>query len=392
MRLTPANPTPYCGPNPQNWLDMAQRDYYEILGVARDAEQDVIKKAYRKLAMQFHPDKNPDDKESEEKFKEAASAYEVLSDPNKRAQYDRFGHQAFSGGRGGGGGFQDVDDIFANFGDIFGDFFGGGAGGGRQRRSRNESRRGSDLRYITEVTLKEVISGVERDIEFDTEKSCDECKGSGAEKGSQPVTCTTCNGSGQVVRSQGFFAMASTCPQCNGQGMMIKNPCKPCKGKGRVGEHRKIRLNIPAGVDTGTRLRVSGEGEGGYNNGPTGDLYVEIRVKQHNQFERRNEDLFAEISVPYVQMLLGAEIEVPTVTGKAQLHVQRGTNSGESVKLQGEGLPSLKGNRRGDIYFRVNVEFPDKLNKDEEKLLKEIAKARNLKVSEDGGGFFGRKK
>jgi len=173
---------------------------------------------------------------------------------------------------------------------------------------------------------------------------------------------------------------------------MIKNPCKPCKGKGRVGEHRKIRLNIPAGVDTGTRLRVSGEGEGGYNNGPTGDLYVEIRVKQHNQFERRNEDLFAEISVPYVQMLLGAEIEVPTVTGKAQLHVQRGTNSGESVKLPGEGLPSLRGNRRGDIYFRVNVEFPEKLNKEEEKLLKEIAKARNLKVSEDGGGFFGRKK
>jgi molecular chaperone DnaJ len=372
---------------------MAQRDYYEILGVARDAEQDVIKKAYRKLAMQFHPDKNPDDKESEEKFKEAASAYEVLSDPQKRAQYDRFGHQAFSGGRGGGGGFQDVDDIFANFGDIFGDFFGGGAaGGGRQRRSRNEARRGSDLRYITEVTLKEVISGVERDIEFDTEKSCEECKGSGAEKGSQPVTCPTCNGSGQVVRSQGFFAMASTCPQCNGQGMMIKNPCKPCKGKGRVGEHRKIRLNIPAGVDTGTRLRVSGEGEGGYNSGPTGDLYVEIRVKQHNQFERRNEDLFAEISVPYVQMLLGAEIEVPTVTGKAQLNVQRGTNSGESVKLQGEGLPSLKGNRRGDIYFRVNVEFPEKLNKEEEKFLKEIAKTRNLKVSEDGGGFFGRKK
>jgi molecular chaperone DnaJ len=391
--LTPTISTPYCGPNPQNWLDMAQRDYYEILGVARDAEQDVIKKAYRKLAMQFHPDKNPDDKESEEKFKEAASAYEVLSDPQKRAQYDRFGHQAFSGGRGGGGGFQDVDDIFANFGDIFGDFFGGGAaGGGRQRRGRNEARRGSDLRYITEVTLKEVISGVERDIEFDTEKSCEECKGSGAEKGSQPVTCPTCNGSGQVVRSQGFFAMASTCPQCNGQGTMIKNPCKPCKGKGRVGEHRKIRLNIPAGVDTGTRLRVSGEGEGGYNSGPTGDLYVEIRVKQHNQFERRNEDLFAEISVPYVQMLLGAEIEVPTVTGKAQLNVQRGTNSGESVKLQGEGLPSLKGNRRGDIYFRVNVEFPEKLNKEEEKFLKEIAKTRNLKVSEDGGGFFGRKK
>ncbi|MFS4460606.1 molecular chaperone DnaJ [Bdellovibrio sp. HCB2-146] len=371
---------------------MAQRDYYEILGVARDAEQDAIKKAYRKLAMQYHPDKNPGNKEAEEKFKEAAGAYEILSDPQKRAQYDRFGHDAFRGG-GGGGGYQDVEDIFANFGDIFGDFFGGGMGGGaRQRRSRNESRRGSDLRYITEVTLKEVISGVERDIEFDTEKSCDDCKGTGAEKGSQPVTCTMCNGSGQVVRSQGFFAMASTCPQCQGQGTMIKNPCKSCKGKGRVGEHRKIRLNIPPGVDTGTRLRVAGEGEGGYNNGPTGDLYVEIRVKQHPHFERRGEDLFAELSVPYVQMLLGAEIEVPTVTGKAELEVTRGTHSGDNVKLPGEGLPSLRGNRRGDIYFRVNVQFPEKISKEEEKLLKEIAKLRNLKVSDEGGGFFGRKK
>ncbi|KYG61704.1 molecular chaperone DnaJ [Bdellovibrio bacteriovorus] len=370
---------------------MAQRDYYEILGVARDAEPDVIKKAYRKLAMQFHPDKNPGDKEAEEKFKEAAGAYEVLSDQDKRAKYDRFGHAAFANGGRGGGGFTDAEDIFSHFGDIFGDLFGGG-GQQRQRRSRNEPRRGSDLRYVTEVTLKDVITGSEKEIEFDTEKNCDTCNGSGAEKGSQPTTCGTCGGSGQVVRQQGFFAMASTCPTCQGNGTIIKNPCKPCKGKGRLAEHRKIRLNIPAGVDTGTRLRVATEGEGGYMGGPPGDLFVEIRVKQHPKFEREGEHLFSVLNVPYVQMLLGAEIEVPTVTGKATVEVPRGIKVGDNVKLSGEGLPSLRGSRRGDIYFQVQVEFPDKLDKKEEEALREIAKAKGIKVSSEGGGFFGRKK
>jgi molecular chaperone DnaJ len=375
---------------------MAQRDYYEILGVAKDADQDTIKKAYRKLAMQFHPDKNPGNKEAEEKFKEAAGAYEILSDPQKRGAYDRYGHQAFSGGRGGGGGFQDVDDIFSHFGDIFGDLFGGagmGGGGGRQRRSRNESRRGSDLRYVTEISLKDVLTGVEKEIEFDTDESCKECKGSGAEKGSQVDTCHTCHGSGQVVRQQGFFAMASTCPTCHGQGTIIKNPCKSCKGQGRVQQHRKIRLTIPAGVDTGTRLRVSGEGEGGFNNGPAGDLYVDIRVKPNKNFERRGEDLIAELAIPYVQVLLGAKIEVPTVDGHKFLEIPKGTQPDEMIKLQGEGLPSLKGHRRGDIYFRVSPLFPEKLNKDEEKLLRDIAKSRNLEVAPEGsGGFFGKKK
>lgn len=372
---------------------MAQRDYYEILGVARDADADVIKKAYRKLAMQFHPDKNPGDKESEEKFKEAAGAYEILSDPQKRAQYDRFGHQAFSGGRGGGHqGFQDVDDIFSHFGDIFGDFFGGGAAGGaRQSRAQNGPRRGADLRYVTEVSLKDVIFGLEKEIEFDTDESCGECKGSGAEKGSHPETCPMCNGSGQVVRSQGFFAMASTCPTCHGKGKIVKNPCKVCKGKGRKAQHKKIRLNIPPGVDNGTRLRVATEGEGGHLGGPPGDLYVELRVKPHANFERRGEDLFAELSVPYVQMLLGAEVEVPTVTGKAKVEIPKGIHVGDNVKLAHEGLPSLKGSRRGDIYFLVNVQFPDKLNKEEEKLLREIAKARDLEVKGEGG-LFHRKK
>lgn len=368
---------------------MAQRDYYEILGVARDADAETIKKAYRKLAMQFHPDKNPGNQEAEETFKEAAGAYEVLSDANKRAQYDRFGHSAFGGGRGGGG-FQDTEDIFSHFGDIFGDIFGGGQQ--RQRRSRNEPRRGSDLRYVTEVTLKDVITGVEKEIEFDTEKNCDTCNGSGAEKGSQPISCGTCGGSGQVVRQQGFFAMASTCPTCQGKGTTIKNPCKPCKGKGRISEHRNIRLNIPAGVDTGTRLRVATEGEGGFLGGPPGDLFVEIRVKQSAQFEREGEHLFAKLSVPYVQMLLGADVEVPTVTGKTTVTIPKGINVGDNVKLAGEGLPSLRGNRRGDIYYNVEVEFPTKLDKEEEKALREIAKAKNLKVSAESTGIFGRKK
>lgn len=365
---------------------MSRRDYYEILGVARDADGDVIKKAYRKLAMQYHPDKNPGNKEAEEMFKEAAGAYEVLSDAQKRAQYDRFGHDAF---RGGGGGFQDTEDIFSHFGDIFGDLFGGGQQ--QRRRSRNEPRRGADLRYVTEVTLKDVITGIEREIEFDTEESCKECKGSGAEKGSEVSTCQTCHGSGQVVRSQGFFAMASTCPTCSGQGTVIKNPCKPCKGKGRVASHRKIRLNIPAGVDNGTRLRVATEGEGGYMGGSAGDLYVEIRVKPHTHFERRGEDLFAELSVPYVQMLLGAAIKVPTVTGEETLEIPKGTHPQAAVKLSGQGLPSLRGSRRGDIYFQVNVQFPEKLSKDEEKLLRDIAKARDLDVAAETG-LFGRKK
>lgn len=370
---------------------MEQRDYYEILGVSRDADQDSIKKAYRKLAMQFHPDKNPGNKEAEEKFKEAAGAYEILSDPQKRAQYDRFGHNAFRGGMGGGAGFQDVEDIFSHFGDIFGDFFGGSMGGQRQRRSRNEPRRGADLRYVTEVTLKDVVTGLEKEIEFDTEKNCETCNGSGAEKGSAPVTCTTCGGSGQVVRQQGFFAMASTCPACQGQGTITKNPCKPCKGKGRVNEHRKIRLNIPPGVDNGTRLRVATEGEGGYRGGAPGDLYVEIRVKDDRRFERRGEDLFSALEVDYLQMLLGAEIEVPTVTGNSTLEIPKGSQPEDHIKLAGEGLPSLRGNRRGDIYYQVNVLFPEKLNKDEEKLLREIAKAKGLKVSGESG-FFGRKK
>lgn len=366
---------------------MPQQDYYEILGVAKGADQDTIKKAYRKLAMQFHPDKNPGNKEAEEKFKLAATAYEILGNPEKRARYDRFGHAAFSQG-GGQPGFHDVDDIFANFSDIFGDFFGGMGGGQRGRRARTGPARGSDLRYICEIQLKDVISGAERDIEFDTEESCRECNGSGAAKGSEPETCATCGGAGQVVSSQGFFTVASTCPTCHGSGRMVRNPCGSCSGKGRTRVHRKIRVSIPAGVDTGTQLRVSNEGEGGHRGGPPGDLFVEIRVREDDRFQRHGLDLLGQVEVSYIQALLGAELEVETFDGDETLVIPAGTNTGERIRIEKKGVPSLRGHGRGSLYFEVTVDVPKKLSKDEEKLLREIAKIRGENVLSHKKGLF----
>ena len=359
------------------------RDYYEILGVEKSADGDSIKKAYRKLAMQFHPDKNPGDKAAEEKFKEAAEAYGVLSDPDKRAKYDRFGKSAFKGGAGGfggGAGFGDVDDIFSHFGDIFSDFFGGGMGGGQRRGGGRTSgpRRGADLRYVTEITLKDVIEGIEREIEFDTEDSCQSCNGSGAESGSSAMTCPTCGGQGQVVRQQCFFTMASPCPNCAGEGTIVKNPCKKCRGKGRTEQHRKIRLTVPAGVDSGTRLRVTGEGEGGFRGGPAGDLYVEVVVKEDKQFQRQGEHLLSEVNVDYLQVLLGGELDVHTVTGTTRVKIPAGTQVGETIRVSGEGLPSLRGSRRGDLYLTVSVEFPRKISGKEKELLQEIAEIRGI--------------
>lgn len=366
------------------------RDCYEVLGVAKDADAETIKKSFRKLAMQYHPDKNPGDKEAEDKFKEIAAAYEILSDPQKKAQFDRFGHQAFQGG--GGGGFHDMNDIFSHFGDIFGDIF-GGAGGQSQGRRGQQVRKGADLRYVSQITLKDVINGCEKDIEFDTEEDCSPCAGTGAEKGSKPEVCTTCGGRGQVVRSQGFFQMATTCPSCQGTGTTIKNKCKTCKGHGRVQKHRKIRATIPPGVDSGTRLRVSNEGEGGYRGGPSGDLYVEVHVKEDSRFERENNDLLGKVEVTYLQMLLGAEIEVETVTGTEKVQIPTGAQPGESLKLASHGVPSLRGGRRGDIYYELDVQFPRKLNKEEAKLLREIAKIKGENVKDESeGSIFGRKK
>ena len=373
------------------------RDYYEILGVERSADADSIKKAYRKLAMQFHPDKNPGDRAAEEKFKEAAEAYGILSDSEKRAKYDRFGHAAFQqgGGFSGGQGFTSAEDIFANFGDIFGDFFGTGSGSRSQSR-RSGPRRGADLRYVIEISLKDVVEGLEKEIEFDTLDNCKSCDGSGAEKGSSPTLCSTCGGQGQVVRQQGFFAMSSTCPTCQGQGTIVKNPCKKCRGQGRVEQHRKIKLSIPAGVDNGTRLRVTGEGEGGHRSGPAGDLYVEISVQEDPRFRRQGEHLISDLTLDYLQILLGAEIEVPTVTGSTTAQIPPGSQIGDTVKILGQGLPSLRGSRKGDLFLNLNVEFPPKLSEDERELLQQIAKLRggDLKTGSGkskgkGKGFFG---
>ena len=355
---------------------MAKRDYYEVLGVTFDADGDTIKKAYRKLAMQFHPDKNPGDKAAEDKFKEAAEAYEVLSNAQKKAQYDRFG---FVDGRGGmgGHGFQDINDIFNSFSDIFGDFFGQGGG---QRGDPRRPRRGADLRYVCEINLEEVVSGTKKEIEFETDEQCEECFGQGTEKGHKPETCPTCQGRGQVVRSQGFFSVATTCPNCRGEGQIIKNPCKACKGAGRQRAQRRIEVNIPPGVDTGTQLRVSGEGEGGYRGGPVGDLFVQIQVRDDQHFTREGLDLIGEVEISYLQALLGAEVEVKTFQGVQTLKIPRGTQVGDNVILKGQGVPSLRGHGRGDLIFDIEIQFPKKLKKEEEKLLRELAKLRGDEV------------
>lgn len=373
-----------------------KRDYYEILSVERTVDGDTLKKAYRRVAMQYHPDRNPGNSEAEEKFKEAAEAYEILSDPEKRSRYDQFGHQAFAGGMGGGGfgGFHDMNDIFSQFGDIFGDLFGGGMGGGfgsAQQRG-NTRRKGSDLRYITEIELKDVFEGKEQEIEFDTEASCETCQGTGAEKGSSPVTCKTCHGRGQVVRQQGFFTMATTCHKCHGTGEVIENPCKSCKGKGRQKVKRKVKTTIPAGVDNGTRLRVQNEGEGGYRGGANGDLFVEIRVKENDSFEREGDHLFSQLEVSYLQFMLGGEIAAEALDGEVKISIDRGSKPNERVKVSGRGLPSLRGSRRGDLYYNLSVSFPDKLTDEEEEHLRKIAELKKVDVHAQKKGLFGRKK
>lgn len=369
-----------------------QQDYYEVLGVARTASQDEIKKAYRKLAMQYHPDKNPGDAKAEDMFKKAAEAYEVLGNQEKRAKYDRFGHAAFQQGPGAGAGFHDINDIFESFGDIFGDFFGGAAGGARRRAGNSGPRRGADLRYLCDVTLEQVVNGAEKEIEFETEDGCGTCHGSGAAPGSRPETCTTCGGSGQVVRAQGFFSLATTCPECRGEGRVVRNPCGDCHGRGRKPVKKKIRVTIPPGVDNGTRLRVSGEGEGGFRGGPSGDLYVEMRLREDPQFERRGRDLYQVIRISYLQALLGAEVEVPIVPEKgkkkANLEVPKGVQPGAHLKIEGYGVPDVRGRGRGDMYCKLEVEFPKKLKKDEEILLKQIAEIRGEKVLAKKAGFF----
>jgi molecular chaperone DnaJ len=361
------------------------RDFYEILGVQKNADPDTIKKAYRKLAMQFHPDRNPGNKEAEDKFKEASQAYEVLSSAEKRARYDQFGHAGLGGG---GRGFQDMNDIFSSFSDIFGDIFGGGGSGAQ---SRSGTARGSHLRYYIEVSLKEVIEGTEKEIEYSKEQSCTPCSGSGAEAGTQAETCKECRGRGQIVRAQGFFSVATTCPTCRGAGRIIKSPCKNCRGTGREQAKTTIKVKVPPGVQTGTQLRLSGEGEGGYRGGPAGDLFVEIRVLEDDRFTREENDLFGEVEISYLQAILGTSIEVETVTDQQKINIPSGTQPGDRIQIGGAGIPSLRGYGRGDLYYMVNVLIPKKLGKEEEKMLRDIAQHKMENVKEVTG-FFGKAK
>jgi molecular chaperone DnaJ len=362
-----------------------KQDYYELLGVAKGASEEEMKKAYRKKAVQYHPDKNPGSKEAEEMFKKVSEAYEVLKDPEKRAAYDRYGHAAFqqggSGPRGAGGGFHDPFDIFREVfgqrggggagGGIFDEFFGGGGGG----NGEGGAGRGSDLRYDLEISLEDAARGVEKEISFRRLGECKHCSGSGAEPGSKKSTCPTCRGAGQVTTSRGFFHVRQVCPTCHGSGSRFEKVCVKCSGEGRVQETAKINIKIPPGVDTGSKLRSTGNGEAGVMGGSAGDLYIVIHVKEHEVFERQGDDLFTEIPIKFTLATLGGTISVPTMEGKATLKIPAGTQSGTTFRLKGRGLPQLRGGAHGDQLIRVHVEVPTSLNLDQKKKLEDFAQA-----------------
>jgi len=366
---------------------MAKRDYYEVLGVGKDASADEIKRAYRRMAMKYHPDKNPDDKEAEAKFKECAEAYEVLSDPEKRKRYDQFGHSGLEGAGMHDFSRMNVEDIFSMFGfdDFFGDIFGTR---GRRGRRRKGPVRGYDLETAVELTLNDVAKGVEKTIEFTRQDTCPECNGTGSAKGSQPAKCPACNGNGQVARGGGFFQMVSTCPRCKGTGQVITNPCKKCKGTGRVPKKRVLNVKIPAGVHEGQSVRVAGEGEPGQFNGPRGNLYCYVRIKPHKFLKREGNNLIAVIPVSFTQAALGTKIEVPTLNGTRQLKIPPGTQYGNIFRISGEGLPDIRTGRKGDQLVQVNIETPVKLNTRQEELLREFAKTENNGVFPKSRSFI----
>jgi molecular chaperone DnaJ len=349
---------------------MSKQDYYETLGVSRDASEADLKKAYRRLAMKHHPDRNTDNsEESEAKFKEAKEAHEVLSDAKKRAAYDQYGHAGVDpsmGGRPGAGGFEDI------FGDVFGDIFGGGGGG---RRGGQRAHRGSDLQYNLELTLEEAVFGTEVKIRVPTQVSCKTCSGSGAKKGTSAVTCTTCGGAGQVRMQQGFFAVQQTCPQCRGKGKMINDPCPDCHGQGRKQETKTLSVKVPAGVDTGDRIRLANEGEAGEHGAGSGDLYVQMHVKAHNIFTRDDNDLQCEMPISIGIAALGGEIEVPTLNGRIRLKIPSETQTGKLFRMRGKGVKPVRGGMTGDLLCRVNVETPVKLSNKQKDLLKEFEKS-----------------
>ncbi len=371
---------------------MAKRDYYEVLGVSKDASEGDIKKAYRKLAMKYHPDRNPDDKEAEEKFKEAAEAYEVLSDDDKRGRYDQFGHAGVDGMGHAGGGFSSMEDIFASFGDIFGGGGGGGSifdsffGGGRGRRQANQ---GASLRVNLSIDFKEAAFGCSKTIDVKRNELCDTCDGSGCKPGTSPSTCTTCGGHGQVRQGQGFFVVQTTCPSCGGSGQMITDPCDSCNGQGTQPKKATIKVRIPEGIEDGDQLRVGGEGEPGPQGGPRGDLYVLLRVKDDPFFERHGNDVVCKVPVSYSQAALGAEVEVPSLDGKLKLKVPSGTQPNEILRMRGQGIP-LGGGRRGDQLVVIQVTVPKKTSSEHRKVLEDLAEIEKTEVNAEQQGFFER--
>ena len=373
-----------------------KRDYYEVLGVARSVSVEELKKAYRKLAVIHHPDKNPDDKGSEEKFKEIGEAYDVLSDPDKRAAYDRYGHAAFAQGGGAGrGGFHDPMDIFR---DVFGGGGGGGGGifeqffGGGGRQTAENRQRGSDLRYDMQITLEEAAFGVEKEIEVAKLNACDACHGAGAEKGSRVVTCNTCGGRGQVVTSRGFFQVSQTCPRCRGTGQTIERPCPKCGGDGRTEQSTRIKLKIPPGIEDGSRLRSTGNGEAGIRGGPSGDLYVVIHIKEHEIFEREEANLFCDAPISFAIAALGGELNVPTLHGEAKVPIPAGTQSGTVFKMRGKGMPILNTGGHGDLHVRVTIAVPHKLTAEQRKKLEEFAELLGDEVPPPHKSFLERAK
>jgi molecular chaperone DnaJ len=359
-----------------------RRDFYEVLGVSRDANEEDLKRAYRKMALKYHPDRNPGDKEAEERFKEASAAYQVLSDPERRAQYDRFGAAAFDGG--GAGGF----DFSAGFEDIFSGIFGDFFGGPRTARSHGRSRRGDDLRYNLDLSFEEAAFGAEKTLSLPRMAACETCHGKGTRPGTTPKTCPACRGSGQVRFQQGFFSIAKVCGQCNGQGSMITDPCAKCSGQGAIRRTQSLSVKIPAGVDTGSRLKLRGEGEAGAAGGPSGDLYVVIRVTEHPLFRREENDVICEHPLSFPQAALGVDIEVPTLEGKVRMRIPPGTQSGAAFRLKGKGIPDLHGYGRGDHLVRVIIETPRKLTARQRELLEEFAGISGEEVHPLSKGFL----
>ncbi len=366
---------------------MAKRDYYDVLGVNKSSTADQIKSAYRKLAVKYHPDKNEGDKAAEEKFKEASEAYHVLSNSERKQNYDNFGHAAFENSGGGRGGFGNFD-FSSHFSDIFEDFFGEGFGGGG-RRSRRTNNRGSDLRYDLSITLEEAYTGKKQDIKFSTSEKCDSCKGSGSKPGHDVGSCSMCGGHGQVRSSQGFFTVQQTCPQCSGSGEEITNPCSSCNGQGKKQASKRLSVTIPKGVDDGTRIRLAGKGEAGSKGGGNGDLYLFVNVYSHDLFKRSDENLFFECPISIADAALGTSIEIPTIDGgKAKIKIPAGTQGGKQFRLKSKGMPYMRGSGAGDLYVQVNTEVPVSLNKEQKELLEKFREIENEKSNPSIKKFF----